>query len=294
MKPLRDSQRPNIIRSGLRHGAIVTAALAVAGFASLESLFAPKAELWERWATADVTSTTTVDHADWDALLATYVSAGADAVNRFAYTGISEPDRLKLAGYIERLQTITVTGLNADEQRAYWINLYNAATVNVVIQHLPVESIRDIDISPGLFADGPWEKKMLTVEGEEISLNDIEHRILRPIWKDARIHYAVNCASIGCPNLVKKAFSAATAEAMLDAAARAYVNHARGARKTEDGLVVSKIYAWFKDDFGGDDAGVLEHLKQYAAPDLKAVLDDAEGIFGHEYDWSLNGVRPPS
>ena len=173
---------------------------------------------------------------------------------------------------------------------AYWINLYNALTVKVVLSAYPVESIRDIDISPGLLSDGPWDKKLVEIGGEAVSLNDIEHRILRPIWRDPRIHYAVNCASISCPNLQKKAFTAKSAERMLDAAARAYINDRRGVRREDERVVVSSIYAWFTDDFGGDVAGVIAHLKQYANPELILILEAATEL-EDAYDWTLNNAR---
>ena len=95
-------------------------------------------------------------------------------------------------------------------------------------------------------------------QGAEVSLNDIEHRILRPIWKDARIHYAVNCAAVGCPNLRRTAFTGDNAESLLELAARDYVNNPRGARFDDGGgLVVSSLYSWYREDFGGSVAGVL-------------------------------------
>ena len=95
-----------------------------------------------------------------------------------------------------------------------------------------------------------WKKKLLTIEGEEVSLNDIEHRILRPIWRDPRIHYAVNCASIGCPNLVSTPFTAENTEALLDQGARNYINHPRAVNISSKGKVtVSSIYSWFESDF---------------------------------------------
>src|SRR6185503_17839522 len=130
-----------------------------------------------------------------------------------------------LDAYVEKMQGVAIRTFCRPEQRAYWANLYNATTVKVVLDHYPVDSIMKINISPGLFAKGPWKKKLLKVEGEEVSLDDVEHRILRPIWKDPRTHYSVNCASLGCPNLQPHAFTAATLDAMLDEAARGYVNH---------------------------------------------------------------------
>lgn len=152
-------------------------------------------------------------------------------------------------------------------------------------------SIKDINISPGLFSFGPWDKKLLTIEGEAVSLNDIEHRILRPLWRDPRIHYALNCASLGCPNLDAKAFSARDMNARLDAAARAFINHPRGARFEDGELVVSSIYDWFMEDFGGDEAGVLAHLRQYAAPALAEKLAKHGRLDRSTYDWRLNGAE---
>ena len=160
-------------------------------------------------------------------------------MNLVRYAAVSGSDRKALDAYLKRLGGTSVSKLKRSEQRAYWINLYNALTVQVILAHYPVESIRDIDISPGFFSDGPWGKKLMQVEGEEVSIDDIEHRILRPIWKDPRIHYAVNCASIGCPNLQPVAFTSANADTLLTEGAKAYVNHPRGVRFDGGSLVVS-------------------------------------------------------
>lgn len=159
-----------------------------------------------------------------------------------------------------------------------------------MLDNVPVRSIRDIDISPGLFGDGPWGKKLATVEGVGLSLNAIEHRILRPIWRDPRIHYAVNCASIGCPNLQLHAFTADSLDQLLDKAAHDYVNHPRGCRIENGKLVVSSIYVWFQQDFGGNDQAVIGHLELYAESELKAKLLNATRIGAHQYDWQLNGA----
>ena len=110
-----------------------------------------------------------------------------------------------------------------------------------------------------MFSDGPWGRALIEVEGEALSLDDIEHRILRPIWRDARIHYAVSCASIGCPNLQRTAFTDTNADELMAAAAHAYINHSRGVRIDGGRLIVSKIYSWFREDFGATDAAAVAH-----------------------------------
>jgi len=249
---------------------------------------APKAELWARWQTHDPASRAAVDHVPWQRFIGRYLKPGADGINRMAYARVSASDQGMLDAYVAALAATRVSQLGRDEQKSFWINLYNALTVQVVLDHYPVKSILDIDISPGLFANGPWGKKLVEIEDEVVSLDDIEHRILRPIWRDPRLHYAVNCASISCPNLQTTPYTAANADALLDAGARAYVNHERGARVEDGQLRVSSIYNWFESDFGDGEQGVLQHLRHFADAELKAALSAIEHISGDDYDWSLN------
>jgi hypothetical protein len=271
---------------------VLAVALPLGGISSIEALFAPSAKLWERWTANDPAATRSIDHGAWDRFLKAYVLASDDGVNRVAYGRVTSTDRLGLKRYITRLAVEPVSRLSRAEQLPLWINLYNALTVKLVLDHYPVKSIRDIGISPGWIVSGPWNKKLIEIEGEQVSLNDIEHRILRPIWRDPRIHYAVNCASIGCPNLRTDAFTAKNADNQLSEAAHLYVNHRRGARIEDGKLVVSSIYVWFQEDFGGDDKGVIAHLARYAGRDLKTKLAKVRKIADFGYDWALNG--PPA
>jgi hypothetical protein len=266
-------------------------AFAVALFAMTVTtvMAALSAELWPRWQTHDATSTARVDHSVWSRLIARYLRPSPDGVARFAYGAVSKPDRADLNAYVARLAATPVSRFNRREQFAYWVNFYNVLTVKTVLDHYPVKSIRDIDISPGWFADGPWGAKLVTVEGEKIALDDIEHRILRPIWKDPRIHYVVNCASLGCPDIPAVAMTADNAEKLLNDGAARYVNHPRGVTTKDGRVVVSSIYAWFQTDFGGSEAGVLDHLRRYASPALALKLKGRDAYDDHAYDWSLNG-----
>ena len=276
-----------ISRRTLLAGALVAV---LSGFTFLEAALAPKADLWPRWQAHDPASTARIDHSYWDRFLKTYLRAGADGVNRVAYGRITEADKKALHGYLASLRLTPIDRYNRGEQMAFWINLYNAITVRLVLVYYPVDSMKDIDVSAGLFG-GPWKRKILEVLGEPMSLNDIEHRILRPIWRDPRIHYAVNCASVGCPDLQPVAFTGANAEQLLDYAAGAYINGRRGARVENGNLIVSKIYAWFAEDFGGSEEGVIQHLKRYAKPPLLRALQGIGDIDDYEYDWGLNDLR---
>ncbi len=204
------------------------------------------------------------------------------------YADVTPADRTALQDYLEQLQATRVSGLNRDEQMAYWINFYNALTVEVVLEHYPVPSIRRINISPGFFSRGPWDAPLVEVEGESLTLNDIEHRILRPIWQDPRIHYAVNCASIGCPNLQLRAFTADNLEDMLEKAARDFINHPRGVDAEGRRLRLSSIFDWFSEDFGENDRDILEHISGYAKPPLAETLRNYTGRISYGYDWNLN------
>lgn len=250
------------------------------------ALAAPSARLWEYWSAHDPKSTATIDHGAWNNWLGRFVIASPDGINRVAYASVSREDRAQLKNYIDKLAALAIRNYSRAQQRAYWINLYNALTIDIVLEHFPLESIRDI--SSGWFSSGPWGLKLVTIEGEKLSLDDIEHRILRPIWQDPRIHYAVNCASLGCPNLQPLAFTPDNSDSLLQAAAREFINNPRAARINDNRLQVSSIYHWFEQDFGGNDAGVIAHLKQYAAADLAAALATIERISGHDYDWQIN------
>lgn len=270
--------------------ALVSIALTASGAAP--ALAAPKAVLWERWTAHDNNAAVIIDHSAWGDFLARYLETGSDGVNRVAYGKVTPEDAQSLLAYIEQLTTTAISGYARPEQMAYWINLYNALTVQVIIDNYPVTSIRDIDISPGFFSSGPWGKKLVTIEGEQVSLDDIEHQILRPIWQDPRIHYAVNCASIGCPNLQPAPFEAGMLDRQLDDAAIDFVNHRRGVDVLNGRAKASSIYDWFVEDFGGNDQGVIAHLKAYAEPDLAMKLEELNGIADHDYDWRLNDASP--
>ena len=234
--------------------------LLLGGFVRLERLAIPEAELVDPvWAQHDRSSALTVDHGAWDRFLRSYVEADGVGLNRVAYARVSPADRAALDGYLERLAAVPVQELARPEQLAFWVNLYNARTVALVLDHYPVDSIRDVKFK--LFALGPWSEPLLEMQGHKLSLHDIEHRIIRPLWPDPRIHYLLNCAAVGCPDLGRTAYSSTSIEAAMEEAAGAYANDPRGVRFDDRGrMTVSKIYLWYEEDFGGSSAAILAHL----------------------------------
>ena len=129
---------------------------------------------------------------------------------------------------------------------------------------------------------------MVTIDQKPLTLNDIEHRILRPIWRDPLIHYGVNCASLGCPNLVVEPYSADNVDELLASNARDFIGSERGVKVTSRGLNLSKIYQWFAEDFGQNEPALLAHLQRYADTKLAAELAQRPAIRKYQYDWDLN------
>ena len=239
-------------------------------------------------------SAKTIDHSAWAGLLNTYVVPGPDGLNRVRYAAFKAEGQPALKAYIKRLEGSTVTDLDRPEQFAFWANLYNAKTIDLVLDHYPVKSIKDVSLGgsiTSLFTVGPWKAQVTKVQGQALSLDDIEHGILRGIFEDPRVHYAVNCASNGCPNLATRALTGATLEAALDAGATAYINHPRGVRVEKGEVIASSIYDWFKSDFGGTAEGALAHWRKYANPALKQQLEGMSKISRFDYDWSLNDAK---
>ncbi len=249
---------------------------------------APRAELWQRWEAHDPASTQTIDHHAWEAFLTRYLRIGADGVHRIAYSRVTAADRAALDAYIAGLAALPISGYNRDEQLAYWINLYNALVVRVVLDHYPVASIRDIAPSSAPGSAGPWDAKLIEVEGAPISLSDIQNRILRPIWHDPRILYALSCGAVSCPSLQPEPYQADRLEHQLSKAAMVYINDPRCIQIDGNRLSVSSLYRWYAADFGGSDTAIINHLMAYAEPKLAMTLERFDRITDDDFDWRLN------
>ena len=269
-----------------RRFVLAAAAASPLALHAREGRAAPKSELWDRWLKRDDANSATIPHDDYAEFLSRHVVESPDGINRVRY-GAGQADKALIQRYVAQLEATPISTYSAPEQFAYWVNLYNAGTLKMIVEHYPLDSITDVPMG-GFLDFGPWKEKQFTVEGEEMSLDDVEHRVLRPIWKDARIHYAVNCAALGCPNLQNEPFTAANADALMARGATAFVNHPRGVRVDDGDLIVSSIYTWFEDDFIADAGGIVPHLRKHAAGDAASALSGFDEPDDDEYDWGLN------
>lgn len=227
-----------------------------------------------------------LDHGLFQGLLNRHLQTDApDGIHRFDYRA-AQTDRPILDAYVATLEATDPASLSRDEALAYWLNLYNAGMIQLVLERGVYDSV--IDNRVYFFLTDHFE-----VAGTRLSLDKIENQIIRVQWDEPRIHYGLNCASLSCPNLAATPFNGAELDAQLNAAARAYINHPRGVAGVRGSrLVVSEIYQWFASDFGGDDASLIAHLRQYASAPLADQLTPDLRVSTQPYDWTLNMTTP--
>jgi hypothetical protein len=275
-------------------GGVITWIAVVCAMALLASSgCAPKAEkidspIIDRLEKGMESGTKTFDHSAYDELLGEHVRQREGLVD---YAGLDE-DEEKLDSYLESIASADLASLGREEQLALLINAYNAYTLKLIIENYPeIESIREID--------APWETARYTVGGFELSLDDIEHGIIRPVYKDPRIHFAVNCASIGCPPLRASAYEGADVDEQLDVATQDTLRDERYVRLEGDTLYLNKIFKWYGEDFIDDDfrnsaATVPRFVARYAREEVAELVEKEGGsptVSFLEYDWSLNDVE---
>ncbi|MBA3536422.1 MAG: DUF547 domain-containing protein [Tatlockia sp.] len=273
------------IREILQGCVFFTGLILIATIANAASF--PKS-LWPKWEVNNPLSQNTIPHDDWQEFLNRRVMTNEESINLVDYAHINSEDQALLKRYIDKMSKIDIDIYNRNEQLAFWINLYNALTVQVIANYYPVGSIEEINISPGLFSIGPWGKKLVIVDESPLSLEEIQNRIIRPVWNDQRTLYAINNGAIGAANLSKKAYKGTTLEAALDEVTFDYINSLRGVQVIEGALIVSKIYDWFNEDFGGTEQDVINHIQQFAKEPLLSQLKHVNKIESYIYNWHLN------
>jgi hypothetical protein len=224
----------------------------------------------------------TVNHEIWAELLKKYVKE--DGID---YAGFKSEEG-KLDHYLKVLENTNSKSLSRREQFAFYTNAYNAWTIKLILSAYPgIKSIKDL----GSLLKSPWEKKFVRIDGEVITLDDIEHNILRPRFKDPRVHFAINCSAASCPPLRSEPYVGNSLDQQLDHSTRAFINNPESYRFEGNTFYVSRIFKWFSEDFSDD---VLGFYLQYAEGDLKKKLTEKKGAIevGYlHYDWSLNDVQ---
>jgi hypothetical protein len=248
--------------------------------------------LWPRWEINNPLSKSSISHVTWQGFLDKHVTTNEENINLVDYAHINKKDLALLKQYIEKMSQVDINNYNRKEQLAYWINVYNALTVLTVTDYYPIATVREIRISPGLFSVGPWGANLIKVQNTPLSLDDINNRIIRPIWNDPRTHYAINNATIGAANLSKNAYQGATLEEQLNEVSTSYINSLRGVQVIEGKLIISKIYDWYEEDFGGTKQDVIIHLLQFAKEPLLSQLKHVNSVDSYIYNWHINS--PPA
>ena len=224
-----------------------------------------------------------VSHAAFDAILKEYVTAEGWV----DYQGLLA-DRTRLDDYLNILSAHHPNKENwsRNERLAYWINAYNAFTLQLILDNYPVKSIKDI--KKGIpFVNTVWDIKFIKIEGKEYDLNNIEHGIIRSEFNEPRIHFAVNCASYSCPALQNFAFTANALDQQLDHAAKEFINDPKRNKIGQNSLKLSKILSWYGGDFKQDGRNALDYVREYS----DVEISENPEVDYLDYNWQLNDKR---
>lgn len=269
----------------------VPSAVAVCLALAVSSCGAPPSERATGPVAADVESSLAsgaepFDHSVWDHLLA---EGTRDGLVDYPYF---QGHRGELESYLEAVAGADAAALAPAHLKALLINAYNALTLRSILEHPEVSSIRQID--------GVWTKRRHRVAGHQLTLDEIEHNLLRPFFRDPRIHFAVNCASMSCAPLPAWAFEGDVLDAQMEERARLFLSDPRNVRFENGELALSRYFEWYGEDFTEEGwspraESVPLFVASYAAPEVseRILAGDMEGIRFLDYDWSLNAFRPP-
>ena len=229
----------------------------------------------------------TFDHSPFNELLKKHVVKGMVDYEAFAQAGAFKD-------YLQSLEHADVARLGDRERLAFWINAYNAYTIALINKYEERGSIKNIAEGIGFErAKGPWKQPVVQAGGKTYTLDEVENDIVRKQFREPRIHFALVCAAMSCPPLRSEAYTGAKLDAQLDSQARTFIlDESRGSRVDVAKAVVhaSRVFDWYRDDFGGSDAAVGRYLAQYRAdsPEKKLLLDGHFKMEYLDYDWTLN------
>ena len=233
---------------------------------------------WPIWNKSDESNLAIIDHSIFDGFLKNYVVTNhPSGINRFRYADVSRRDSKRLNAYIAQITAIDPREYRKREQKAYWLNLYNALTIQSLLKQYPQRSVDARKLNP-----------RVRVAGIKLSRADIGDRILRPIWHDYKVIFGLSCASMGCPAIQASAYTAGNINKLLKQSAREFINHPRGLVVSRQEMRVSKIFDWYREDFGADNKRLLK-LFAYYADDIKALyILGFNGDIKFSYDSRLN------
>lgn len=242
---------------------------------------APKAKKIAFWNDSEELSELSVDNSKWGSLLKKFVITNhSSGVNRIDYAAFTEADRAELGQYIDYMQQLDPRQLTKARQKAYWLNLFNAALVQEVLESEPEDSIREV-------GRGLWRSNRLYITMQKTSLDDIEHGILRPIFGDPRVHFSLVAGTVGSARILAEPFTGENVEDLLESNTREFLNHERGVLINDQGVVLSSIFKWYVDDFGGDFAGVKQFITPYVSDSVANTLSNSRRA-RYDYSWALN------
>jgi len=217
------------------------------------------------------TSEAQPDFKAWDTFLKKYVSATGDVDYKSIKANKKELDAIT--------KTFSATSVlpswSKSDQLTFWINAYNAFTIDLIINNYPLKSIQGLD------GGKPWDVKRINIGGKKYSLNNIENDIIRPQFKDAKIHFAVNCAAKSCPPILNGAFFGKTLDTQLDEVTKKFINNKKYQTITSSNLTLSKIFDWYAADFGD----IVTFINKYS----NVKVNKSATIAFKDYDWALNG-----
>ena len=258
----------------------------------------------EQFAAHKTDSVLRVSHNNWQRVLSVMFVKDSDGKPQLDYGRVSDQARSVLRRYIRSLQEVEISEYTREEQLAYWLNFYNAASVNFVFQELDAlarkgsSASRNPHRKPTLrlksalnSTKGLWYSKKFVVEGTRLSLADIEHRIIAAHWRDPLVLYGLSCPAKGCPMLMPQAYQAETIASQLTAAAHSFVNRGDTLGVRGSKLKVSSVYAWHSDLFESDEQ-MLSHIQQYGDDFLGTRLRNVTQVKGETFNWKLNGDVP--
>ncbi|MEJ2657816.1 MAG: DUF547 domain-containing protein [Desulfobacterales bacterium] len=230
----------------------------------------------------------TFDYSKYDQILKQYVNKKG----LVDYNGIAKDPRF--SEFMESLKSAQPDKMSRNGRLAFWINAYNAVTIDKVIKWRPKKSVRETLI-PDLWTSTKFfTTRDNIVAGRRLSQDEIENDILRKEFKDPRIHFAIVCASLGCPPLARFAYTAENVQTKLDEETRKYINSPRGTRidRAQNTLYLSKLFDWYADDFKAESGSVMAFIKPYLTPETLSFLKQNPKISYIHYNWALNAQEP--